>query len=72
MRGVNSMKSDNSKIAKRDDLSNKVVSEIPKKTWQRMTLTYAGEAKDLVRGGSGKIGITQADVGDTNKPKGLG
>jgi len=66
------MKSDNSKIAKSDDLENKVVCEEPKKAWQPMTLTYAGEAKDLVRGGTGKIGITQADVGDTNKPKGVG
>ena len=66
------MESENSKVADGNDLSNKVVSEAPKRTWQPMTLTYAGEAKDLVRGGSGKVGITQADVGDTNKPKGLG
>ena len=66
------MESENSKVADGNDLSNKVVSEVPKRTWQPMTLTYAGEAKDLVRGGSGKVGITQADVGDTNKPKGLG
>ena len=66
------MESENSKVADDHNLSNKVVSEVAKATWQPMTLTYAGEAKDLVRGGSGKIGITQADVGDTNKPKGLG
>ena len=66
------MESENSKVADGNDLSNKVVTEVPKRTWQPMTLTYAGEAKDLVRGGSGKVGITQADVGDTNKPKGQG
>jgi hypothetical protein len=72
MRGYESMKSENSKVADGKNLSNKVVSEVPKRTWQPMTLTYAGEAKDLVRGGTGKIGITQADIGDTNKPKGVG
>ena len=66
------MESENSKVADGNDLSNKVVTEVPKRTWQPMTLTYAGEAKDLVRGGSGKVGVTQADVGDTNKPKGQG
>jgi len=66
------MESENGKVADGNDLSNKVVTEVPKRTWQPMTLTYAGEAKDLVRGGSGKVGVTQADVGDTNKPKGQG
>lgn len=66
------MESENSKVADGNDLSNKVVTEVPKRTWQPMKLTYAGEAKDLVRGGSGKVGVTQADVGDTNKPKGQG
>jgi len=66
------MKFDHDKNAKGDNLSNKVISEVPKRTWQPMTVTYAGEAKDLVRGGTGKVGITQADVGDTNKPKGQG
>lgn len=41
-----------------------------KKPWKPMSLTYAGEAKDIVRSGGGKIGITQADMGDTNKPQG--
>ena len=41
-----------------------------KKAWEPMKLTYAGEAKDIVRSGGGKVGITQADQGDTNKPKG--
>jgi hypothetical protein len=41
-----------------------------KKPWEPMKLTYAGEAKDIVRSGGGKVGITQADQGDTNKPKG--
>jgi len=72
MRGYESMESENGKVADGNDLSNKVVTEVPKRTWQPMTLTYAGEAKDLVRGGSGKVGVTQADVGDTNKPKGQG
>jgi hypothetical protein len=41
-----------------------------RKPWEPMTLTYAGEAKDIVRSGGGKVGITQADMGDTNKPQG--
>jgi hypothetical protein len=41
-----------------------------KRTWEPMKLTYAGEAKDIVRSGGGKVGITQADMGDTNKPQG--
>ena len=65
------MKSENGRIPKSGSLS-KQVDEVPKRTWQPMKLTYAGEAKDLVRGGTGKVGITQADMGDTNKPKGQG
>ena len=41
-----------------------------KRPWEPMNLTYAGEAKDIVRSGGGKLGITQADMGDTNKPSG--
>ena len=41
-----------------------------KKPWEPMALTYAGEARDIVRSGAGKVGVTQADMGDTNKPQG--
>jgi hypothetical protein len=42
------------------------------RTWEPMKLIYAGEAKDIVRSGGGKINVTLADSGDTNKPKGGG
>lgn len=41
-----------------------------KKPWEPMKLSFAGEAKDIVRSGGGKLGITAADMGDTNKPQG--
>ena len=46
--------------------------DLKKETWEPMKLTYAGEARDIVKGGTGKQLITQADMGDTNKPKGQG
>ncbi len=66
------MKSENSKVSDAESVSKKVSPELARKSWEPMKLTYAGEARDIVRGGTGKIGITQADLGDTNKPKGGG
>jgi hypothetical protein len=64
------MKSTNTKSSSGDKLSQNIARKGSKKPWEPMKLTYAGEAKDIVRGGTGKTGITQADMGDTNKPKG--
>jgi hypothetical protein len=50
----------------------KEVAEVAGKPWEPMKLTYAGEAKDVVRSGGGKTSVTLADSGDTNKPKGQG
>jgi hypothetical protein len=66
------MKSENNKLSNAESASKKVSPELARKTWESMKLTYAGEARDIVRGGSGKIGVTLADLGDTNKPKGGG
>jgi hypothetical protein len=66
------MKPDHGTASTGDNVSTNVGREVPKKDWQSMSLTYAGEAKDLVRGGTGKLGVTEADIGDTNKPKGKG
>jgi len=66
------MKPDTGKASTGDNVSMNPGCEVQKKDWQPMSLTYAGEAKDLVRGGTGKLGVTEADVGDTNKPKGMG
>lgn len=42
------------------------------KPWEPMKLIYTGEAKDVVRGGSGKFSTTQSDPGDAKKPQGQG
>ena len=42
------------------------------KPWEPMKLTYTGEAKDVVRGGTGKFSNTQSDPGDAKKPQGQG
>jgi hypothetical protein len=55
-----------------DKASKEVVEKVATKTWEPMKLTYAGEAKDIVRSGGGKTNVTLADSGDTNKPKGQG
>jgi hypothetical protein len=64
------MKSDKSKSSGGQDVSQDANREGAKKPWEPMKVTYAGEAKDIIRGGTGKVGITQADMGDTNKPQG--
>jgi hypothetical protein len=66
------MKSTNTKSSSGDKLSANVVRKGSKKPWEPMKLHYAGQAKDIVRGGGGKTGVTQADMGDTNKPKPAG
>jgi len=43
-----------------------------KKPWNPMTITYVGEAKEVVRSGGGKVSISAADTGDARKPKGQG
>ena len=66
------MKSDSEKYSANGEVSKTGDQELEKKAWQPMKLTYAGEARDLVRGGGGKKGNTLADPGDTNKPQGQG
>jgi hypothetical protein len=69
-RSVN-METNDKKVSKTGgDL--KEVAEVAAKPWEPMKLTYAGEAKDVVRSGGGKTSVTLADSGDTNKPKGQG
>jgi len=65
------METDNKKVSETgSDLKD--VTEVAGKPWEPMKLTYAGEAKDVVRSGGGKTSVTLADSGDTNKPKGQG
>ena len=45
-------------------------ADAAKKPWQPMRLPYAGEAKDVVRSGSGKTSPSPADPGDVRKPPG--
>jgi len=69
MKGVGSMKSTETNNSG-DRVERESQGNESKKPWEPMTLTYAGEAKDIVRSGGGKVGVTQADQGDTNKPQG--
>jgi len=64
------MKRDNNDVAAAGAASQDVLDGNQRKEWEPMRLTYSGDAKDIVRGGGGKLGITQADMGDTNKPQG--
>ncbi len=64
------METDDKKVKTGGDLEK--VAEVAAKPWEPMKLTYAGEAKDVVRSGGGKTSVTLADSGDTNKPKGQG
>lgn len=43
-----------------------------RKPWEPMKLVYTGEAKDVVKGGTGKFSTTQSDPGDAKKPQGQG
>ena len=65
------METDNKKVSETGS-DPKDVAEVAGKPWEPMKLTYAGEAKDVVRSGGGKTSVTLADSGDTNKPKGQG
>lgn len=64
------MKSTETNKSSRHDVERETERDETKKAWEPMKLTYAGEAKDIVRSGGGKLGITAADMGDTNKPQG--
>jgi hypothetical protein len=55
-----------------DDKSEESTLEQPKKAWQRMRLTYTGEAKDVVQGGGGKFSTMPSDPGEPKKPTGQG
>ncbi len=39
-----------------------------RKAWEPMTLTYVGDATEVVRGGGGKLTATSADPGEPRKP----
>jgi hypothetical protein len=43
-----------------------------RKPWKPMKVTHVGEAKDVVRGGTGKTSPSPNDPGDTRKPPGQG
>ena len=64
------MKSTETNNSSGPDVEREDEGNATKKSWEPMKLSYAGEAKDIVRSGGGKLGITQADMGDTNKPQG--
>lgn len=64
------MKSTETNASSGQELAQDVERNETKRPWEPMKLTYSGEAKDIVRSGGGKVGITQADMGDTNKPQG--
>ena len=50
--------------------NNETESASPKREWQPMRLTYAGEAKDVVRSGGGKSSPSPNDPGEVRKPPG--
>ena len=64
------MKSTDTNKPSSDDVQRETERNETKKPWEPMKLTYAGEARDIVRSGAGKVGVTLADMGDTNKPQG--
>lgn len=66
------MEFEDKNISMSDRAAKEVADKSVAKTWEPMKLTYAGEAKDIVRSGGGKTSVTLADSGDTNKPKGQG
>jgi hypothetical protein len=59
------MTSDNDKLSKKN--SNAESRPRSGKPWQPMKLTYSGEAKDVVQGGTGKISPAPTDPGDVRK-----
>jgi len=71
-KGKKPMEFENKNTSMSDQAAKVEVEKVATKTWEPMKLTYAGEAKDIVRSGGGKTSVTLADAGDTNKPKGQG
>ena len=71
-KGKKPMEFEDKNTSMSDQASKVEVEKVATKTWEPMKLTYAGEAKDIVRSGGGKTSVTLADAGDTNKPKGQG
>ena len=45
-------------------------SERAKRPWKSMRLTHVGDAKDVIRQGSGKTSPNPADPGEVMKPSG--
>jgi len=43
-----------------------------KRPWQKMELSYLGNAVELILGGGGKLSSSGGDTGDTRKPPGTG
>jgi len=43
-----------------------------KRPWQKMELSYLGNAVELILGGGGKLSSSGGDTGDTRKPSGTG
>ncbi len=58
---------DKSLTSDEDYASKEVDSAKAKATWEPMKLSYTGEAKDVVRGGGGKISHSPADPGESRK-----
>ena len=71
-KGKKPMEFEDKNASMSNQASKMEVEKVATKTWEPMKLTYAGEAKDIVRSGGGKTSVTLADAGDTNKPKGQG
>ena len=71
-KGKKPMEFEDKNTSMSDQAAKVEVEKVATKTWEPMKLTYAGEAKDIVRSGGGKTSVTLADAGDTNKPKGQG
>jgi len=64
------LKADDKPLKSEKDNSKETSLDGSKKPWQRMKLTYTGEAKDVVQGGGGKISTSPADPGEARKPTG--
>jgi hypothetical protein len=45
---------------------------VTRQSWEPMTLTYLGDAHELLKGGGGKLSPMAADMGDIRKPPGQG
>jgi hypothetical protein len=52
--------------------SKKLDERTTSKAWEPMTVTYVGDAREVVQGGGGKLSQTAGDTGDTRKPSGQG